>query len=141
MAANEPGQPPVGSSAWTIDLPVPAVALTVPTVGLMEALVPLELVHDKTDICPAVMVVGLATKDEIAGFSGAGLTVTVVVRVAGVVPAAALTAFAREEDRQAAFRAGFQLHLTKPVEAASLVAAVATLGKWNHHSAKDVMRA
>jgi signal transduction histidine kinase/ActR/RegA family two-component response regulator len=60
---------------------------------------------------------------------------------AGVVPAAALTAFAREEDRQAAFRAGFQLHLTKPVEAASLVAAVATLGKWNHHSAKDVVRA
>jgi CheY-like chemotaxis protein len=60
---------------------------------------------------------------------------------AGVVPAAALTAFAREEDRQAAFRAGFQLHLTKPVEAASLVAAVATLGKWNHHSANDVVRA
>jgi signal transduction histidine kinase/ActR/RegA family two-component response regulator len=59
---------------------------------------------------------------------------------AGVVPAAALTAFAREEDRQAAFRAGFQLHLTKPVEAASLVAAVATLGKWNHQP-RDVVRA
>jgi signal transduction histidine kinase len=47
------------------------------------------------------------------------------------VPAAALTAFAREEDRQAAFRAGFQLHLAKPIDAGSLVAAVATLGRWN----------
>jgi CheY-like chemotaxis protein/anti-sigma regulatory factor (Ser/Thr protein kinase) len=56
-------------------------------------------------------------------------------------PAAALTAFAREDDRQAAFRAGFQLHLTKPVEAASLIAAVATLGKWNHQSRKHVVRA
>ena len=57
------------------------------------------------------------------------------------IPAAALTAFAREEDRQAAFKAGFQLHLTKPVEAGSLIAAVATLGKWNHKSAKDIVRA
>jgi signal transduction histidine kinase/ActR/RegA family two-component response regulator len=56
-------------------------------------------------------------------------------------PAAALTAFAREDDRQAAFRAGFQLHLTKPVEAASLIAAVATLGKWNHQSRKHAVRA
>jgi signal transduction histidine kinase/ActR/RegA family two-component response regulator len=45
------------------------------------------------------------------------------------IPAAALTAFARDEDRQRALDAGFQLHLPKPVEAASLVAAVATLGR------------
>jgi signal transduction histidine kinase/CheY-like chemotaxis protein len=43
------------------------------------------------------------------------------------IPAAALTAFARDEDRDRALQAGFQLHLTKPVEAPSLVAAVATL--------------
>ncbi len=49
----------------------------------------------------------------------------------GSIPAAALTAFAREEDRQQAFRAGFQLHLAKPIDASSLVAAVATLGRWN----------
>ncbi|HET7619342.1 MAG TPA: ATP-binding protein [Vicinamibacterales bacterium] len=42
-------------------------------------------------------------------------------------PAAALTAFAREEDRQEALRAGFQMHLTKPIDAASLIAAVASL--------------
>ena len=46
-----------------------------------------------------------------------------------MIPAAALTAFAREEDRVAAIKAGFQMHLTKPVDAASLVAAVATLGR------------
>jgi signal transduction histidine kinase/ActR/RegA family two-component response regulator len=44
-------------------------------------------------------------------------------------PAAALTAFAREEDRQLALRAGFQMHLAKPVDPAALVAAVASLGQ------------
>jgi len=47
------------------------------------------------------------------------------------VPAAALTAFAREEDRQEALEAGFQLHLSKPIDAGSLIAAVATLARWN----------
>jgi signal transduction histidine kinase/ActR/RegA family two-component response regulator len=61
-------------------------------------------------------------------------------RPIATIPAAALTAFAREEDRQQAFRAGYQLHLTKPVEAASLIAAVATLGKWNVQSKKDLAR-
>ena len=43
------------------------------------------------------------------------------------IPAAALTAFARAEDRQQALQAGFQLHLAKPIDARSLVAAVASL--------------
>ena len=43
------------------------------------------------------------------------------------IPAAALTAFAREEDRDCALRAGFQLHLPKPIEASALAAAVAAL--------------
>jgi signal transduction histidine kinase/ActR/RegA family two-component response regulator len=47
------------------------------------------------------------------------------------IPAAALTAFARDEDREEALRAGFQLHLAKPVDAGSLIAAVATLSRWN----------
>jgi len=45
------------------------------------------------------------------------------------IPAAALTAFARKEDRQQALQAGFQLHLAKPVDVRKLVAAVATLGR------------
>jgi signal transduction histidine kinase/ActR/RegA family two-component response regulator len=43
------------------------------------------------------------------------------------MPAAALTAFARDEDRQRALQAGFQLHVSKPVDAAALVAAVVNL--------------
>jgi signal transduction histidine kinase/ActR/RegA family two-component response regulator len=45
------------------------------------------------------------------------------------IPAAALTAFARSEDRQQALEAGFQLHLAKPIDAEALVSAVATLGR------------
>jgi signal transduction histidine kinase len=43
------------------------------------------------------------------------------------IPAAALTAFAREEDRAHALRAGFQMHLAKPIDSSALIAAVATL--------------
>jgi CheY-like chemotaxis protein len=42
-------------------------------------------------------------------------------------PAAALTALARDEDRQQALEAGFQLHLAKPIDSESLLAAVAGL--------------
>jgi CheY-like chemotaxis protein len=45
------------------------------------------------------------------------------------IPAAAVTALAREDDKQRALNAGFQLHLAKPVDGRSLVAAVASLGK------------
>jgi len=42
-------------------------------------------------------------------------------------PAAALTAFARAEDRRKSLESGFQMHLTKPIEAVTLVEAIATL--------------
>ncbi len=45
----------------------------------------------------------------------------------GQTPAAALTAYARLEDRTKALRAGFQMHVPKPVEPAELVAVVANL--------------
>jgi signal transduction histidine kinase/ActR/RegA family two-component response regulator len=45
----------------------------------------------------------------------------------GGVPAIALTAFARPEDRSRALAAGFQMHLAKPVEQAELLAAVSSL--------------
>ncbi len=45
----------------------------------------------------------------------------------GQTPAAALTAYARVEDRTKALRAGFQMHVPKPVEPAELVAVVANL--------------
>jgi signal transduction histidine kinase len=46
---------------------------------------------------------------------------------AGTVPALALTAFARPEDRHRALAAGFRRHLPKPIEPAKLVAALAAL--------------
>jgi CheY-like chemotaxis protein len=45
----------------------------------------------------------------------------------GRLPAIALTAFARSEDRTRALRAGFQVHVSKPVEPSELVATVASI--------------
>jgi CheY-like chemotaxis protein len=45
----------------------------------------------------------------------------------GGVPAIALTAFARSEDRTRALHAGFLVHVSKPVEPAELMAAVASV--------------
>jgi CheY-like chemotaxis protein len=45
----------------------------------------------------------------------------------GDLPAAALTAYARAEDRVRALEAGYQTHLAKPVDPAELVAAVGRL--------------
>jgi signal transduction histidine kinase/CheY-like chemotaxis protein len=43
------------------------------------------------------------------------------------IPAAALTAFARSEDRTKALDSGFEMHLAKPVDPGELVASIATL--------------
>jgi CheY-like chemotaxis protein len=43
------------------------------------------------------------------------------------IPAAALTSFARDEDRQQALEAGFQVHLAKPVDPRRLVETIAGL--------------
>ncbi len=45
----------------------------------------------------------------------------------GNIPAVALTAYARAEDRIQALRSGFQMHIAKPVEPSELVAVVANL--------------
>ncbi len=45
----------------------------------------------------------------------------------GSVPAAALTAYARTEDRLRALRAGFQIHLAKPVHPSELATVVFSL--------------
>ncbi len=47
--------------------------------------------------------------------------------VGSEIPAVALTAYARVEDRIRALEAGFQMHVTKPVDPAELVAVVASL--------------
>ena len=51
----------------------------------------------------------------------------------GLIPAAALTAYVRAEDRVKVLRSGFQLHVPKPLEPNELVAVVANLaGRLNH---------
>jgi CheY-like chemotaxis protein len=45
------------------------------------------------------------------------------------IPAIALTAYARTEDRTRALRSGYQAHLSKPIEPAELVAAIASFGE------------
>ena len=47
------------------------------------------------------------------------------------IPAAALTAYARVEDRMQAIQAGFQLHLPKPIEPVELATVVASLVRRN----------
>jgi CheY-like chemotaxis protein/two-component sensor histidine kinase len=48
---------------------------------------------------------------------------------AGRIPAIALTAYARAEDRAKALQAGYQMHLAKPVEPVKLVEMVASLAR------------
>ena len=44
-----------------------------------------------------------------------------------LLPAMALTAYARAEERAQAFSAGFQSHMTKPVEPSELIATIARM--------------
>jgi CheY-like chemotaxis protein len=45
------------------------------------------------------------------------------------IPAVAITAYAKEEDRERALSAGFQIYLAKPVEMAELISVVARAAK------------
>ena len=58
-----------------------------------------------------------------------GLALIARIRAAGAttLPAIALSAYARPEDRQRALAAGFNIHLAKPVEPADLLKAIAGL--------------
>ena len=49
------------------------------------------------------------------------------VESGGLTPAAALTAYAREDDRRQALAAGFQMHVAKPIGSMELISTVACL--------------
>ncbi len=73
---------------------------------------------------PDILVSDIGMPDE----DGYDLIRRVRGRVAAkTLPAVALTAFARSEDRRRALLAGFQTHVAKPVDPAELVAVVASL--------------
>jgi signal transduction histidine kinase/ActR/RegA family two-component response regulator len=80
------------------------------------------LQHERID----VLLADIAMPDE-DGYSLLRRVRALQPAAAARIPAAALTALARADDRRRALRAGFQLHMSKPIEAASLVAAVSEL--------------
>jgi PAS domain S-box-containing protein len=50
------------------------------------------------------------------------------------IPAIALTAFARSEDRKRAMRSGYQVHVSKPIESQELIVTIASLMARAQHS-------
>ncbi|MEG4841996.1 ATP-binding protein [Microcoleus sp. B9-D4] len=86
----------------------------------------LTIIETATDRSPDVLVSDIGMPDE-DGYSLIRKLRQLEVQRGGRLPAIALTAYARNDDRQQALLAGFQMHLTKPVDAAELVAVVASL--------------
>jgi CheY-like chemotaxis protein/two-component sensor histidine kinase len=85
-----------------------------------EALVALE------EQRPDILISDLAMPDE-DGYSLISKIRALPSERGGQIPAAALTAYARAEDRMRVLRSGFQFHLPKPVDSAELVTVVASL--------------
>ena len=81
-----------------------------------------------SELAPDVMVVDLGMP-EMDGFEFISTVRQSDDETVREIPAAALTAFARSDDRTKALNCGFELHLAKPVDPAELVAAVSTLGR------------
>ncbi|MEP6515164.1 hybrid sensor histidine kinase/response regulator [Microcoleus vaginatus] len=86
----------------------------------------LTIIDTATERSPDVLVSDIGMPDE-DGYSLIRKLRQLEVQRGGRLPAIALTAYARNDDRQQALLAGFQMHLTKPVDAAELVAVVASL--------------
>ncbi len=79
---------------------------------------------------PHVLIMDIGMPDE-DGYSVIQKVRQLAGAQGGNVPAIALTAFARLEDRRRAILSGFQMHMSKPVEPSELVAIVSSLGKGN----------
>jgi signal transduction histidine kinase/ActR/RegA family two-component response regulator len=78
------------------------------------------------DLRPDVLISDIAMPDE-DGFALIRSVRLLAPDHGGTIPAIALTAYAREEDRQKALNAGFNAHLSKPVEPDELVCLIAQL--------------
>ena len=86
----------------------------------------LTIIETATDRSPDVLVSDIGMPDE-DGYSLIRKLRQLEAQRGGRLPAIALTAYAGSDDRRQALLAGFQMHLTKPVDAAELVAVVASL--------------
>jgi CheY-like chemotaxis protein len=89
---------------------------------------PLQVLERIATINPQVLVVDLGMP-EMDGFELISRIRRSPDPAVRKIPAAALTAFARSEDRTKALRSGFEMHLAKPVDPGELVASVATLAR------------
>jgi CheY-like chemotaxis protein len=78
------------------------------------------------ELKPDVLVSDIGMPDE-DGYSLIRKVRSLPPEQGGRIPAAALTAYARPEDRTRSLQAGFQIHLPKPVEPAELATVVASL--------------
>jgi len=83
------------------------------------------LEHIKT-FRPTVIVSDISMPDR-DGYDLIGDVRRLPAEQGGKVPAIALTAFARSEDQRRALTAGYQMHLSKPVEPNQLVAAISQM--------------
>ncbi|HVD92745.1 MAG TPA: PAS domain S-box protein [Vicinamibacterales bacterium] len=89
---------------------------------------PLVALERIAELRPDVIVVDLGMP-EMDGFELIKRVRTSTEKLVRRVPAAALTAFARSEDRTKALQSGFEMHLAKPVDPGELVASIATLAR------------
>ncbi|HEY5446818.1 MAG TPA: ATP-binding protein, partial [Pyrinomonadaceae bacterium] len=75
---------------------------------------------------PDVLMSDIAMPDE-DGYSFIGKVRSLPPDKGGETPAAALTAYARDEDRDRALAAGYQMHIAKPISSGLLVLTIARL--------------
>jgi PAS domain S-box-containing protein len=83
----------------------------------------LEILKDSNGRLPDVLLSDISMPNE-SGYALLEKIRSLPREHGGQIPAVALTAFNRPEDREAAFDAGFQKHLGKPVEPDDLISAI-----------------
>lgn len=85
-----------------------------------------EALETLQDWRPDVLMSDIAMPDE-DGYSLIGKVRSLPRDKGGATPAAALTAYARDEDRKRALDAGYQMHIAKPVSSGQLINVIARL--------------
>ncbi|MFN6485235.1 MULTISPECIES: ATP-binding protein [unclassified Nostoc] len=85
-----------------------------------------EALETITEVKPDVLVSDIGMPD-IDGYMLIHQVRTLTPEQGGQIPAIALTAFARNDDQKEALKAGFQMHLSKPLNPEKLIAAIVQL--------------
>jgi CheY-like chemotaxis protein len=85
-----------------------------------------EALNELVEWRPDVILSDIAMPDE-DGYSFINRVRSLPQNEGGNTPAAALTAYARDEDRRQALAAGYQMHIAKPIGAGQLVTMIAKL--------------